>query len=138
MRPVLTESIGPTNSSNPPSLDIMTTIDSPILTFAATFIGFAILVVGGGLYLARKIAGPIFALRRHLERVADGESVADLAFRKDDYFAALQIAFNRHMETYRKLLPSDTSYFPASANEDTEADCRSVRDESIADVQTSL
>jgi nitrogen fixation/metabolism regulation signal transduction histidine kinase len=76
-----------------------------MLTFIAVFAGFAILVVWGGLYLARKIAGPIFALRRHLERVADGETIADLAFRKDDYFGSLQDAFNQHMEVYRTRLP---------------------------------
>jgi nitrogen fixation/metabolism regulation signal transduction histidine kinase len=89
--------------------DLQQIENSAMLTFAATFIGFAILVVWGGLYLARKIAGPIFALRRHLERVADGETVADLAFRNDDYFTALQTAFNRHMDAYRKQLPSNTS-----------------------------
>lgn len=88
--------------------DLQRIENGAMLTFAATFTGFVILVVWGGLYLARKIAGPIFAVRRHLERVADGETVADLAFRKDDYFTALQTAFNRHMDAYRKQLPPNT------------------------------
>jgi nitrogen fixation/metabolism regulation signal transduction histidine kinase len=82
---------------------------SAMLAFAGTFIGFVILVVCGGLLLARKIAGPIFAVRRHLDRVADGKTVADLRFRKGDYFSELQAAFNRHMDAYRKRLPPNSS-----------------------------
>jgi len=54
--------------------------------------------------LSRKIAGPIFALRRHLDRVADGETDGDLRFPKDGWFTELQKTFNRHMDAYRKQL----------------------------------
>lgn len=77
-----------------------------MLAFAATFLGFVVLVIWGGLYLSRKIAGPIFALRRHLDRVAEGETLADLPFRKNDYFTELQKSFNHHMDAYRKKVAS--------------------------------
>ncbi len=87
--------------------DLQRIEDATMLAFVAIFVGFAVLVTWGGLYVSRKIAGPIFALRRHFDRVAAGETVADLAFRKDDYFTGLQKAFNRHMDAYRKRLPPD-------------------------------
>lgn len=74
------------------------------MAFAAIFLVLIMVVVCGGLYLSRKIAGPIFALRRHLDRVAAGETRANLVFRKDDYFIGLQKTFNRHMDAYRKQL----------------------------------
>ncbi len=84
--------------------DLQRIENAAMVAFTVTFIGFAILLAWGGLYLARKIAGPIIALRLHLERVTNGETDADLPFRKDDYFTALQTAFNQHMGAYRRKL----------------------------------
>jgi methyl-accepting chemotaxis protein len=70
--------------------------------FGCTLCAFAAFIWRAGLRLSHRIAGPIFALTRHLNRVADGRTDADLQLREDDYFAALQEAFNRHMDAYRQ------------------------------------
>ncbi len=72
--------------------------------FAGFLLAFTLIIWWAGLKLSHRIAGPIFALTRHLNRVAEGRTDADLRFRKNDYFSALQDAFNRHMETYRRRL----------------------------------
>jgi methyl-accepting chemotaxis protein len=73
-------------------------------SLGGVFGAFALFIWRAGLKLSHRITGPIFALTRHLNRVADGRTNQDLRFREDDYFSELQEAFNRHMETYRRRL----------------------------------
>jgi hypothetical protein len=60
-----------------------------------TLVGVTALVVYGGLVRTRRIAGPILALRRQLERAAQGEGGTELHVRDGDYFADLQTGINR-------------------------------------------
>jgi methyl-accepting chemotaxis protein len=70
--------------------------------FVGIFSVFTAIIWWAGLRLSHRIAGPIFALTRHLNRVAEGRSDADISFRRNDYFSDLQDAFNRHMDNYRR------------------------------------
>ena len=78
--------------------------DAATSAFAAIFLGFTVLTIWAGLRLSRTIAGPIFALGRHFERVADGQTDADLSVREDDCFPELVKKFNHHMDACRKQL----------------------------------
>ena len=76
--------------------------DVVAIAFVGIFAAFTAVIWWAGLRLSHRIAGPIFALTRHLHRVAEGRSDSDISFRKDDYFNDLQDAFNRHMDSYRR------------------------------------
>jgi hypothetical protein len=67
---------------------------STVVAVAVTFVGLGAALIYGGLVRSRRIAGPILALRRHLDTAAEG-SPAPIAFRADDHFADLSARFNR-------------------------------------------
>lgn len=62
-----------------------------------TLAGVIALVVYGGLVRTRRIAGPILAMQRELERAARGEGENQVQARRGDYFAELLESFNRRM-----------------------------------------
>jgi methyl-accepting chemotaxis protein len=62
-----------------------------------TLAGVIALVVYGGLLRTRRIAGPILAVQRQLERAAQGEGETQVHTRRGDYFAGLLLSFNRLM-----------------------------------------
>jgi hypothetical protein len=70
--------------------------------------GVIALVVYGGLLRTRRIAGPILALRRQLERAARGERETQVHVRRGDYFAELLLSFNR-----LRVGPGDAPAAPA-------------------------
>jgi hypothetical protein len=74
-----------------------------------TLAGVIALVVYGGLVRTRRIAGPILALQRQLERAAQGEGETELRARRGDYFAELLASFNR----LRVGKPGDAAAAPA-------------------------
>jgi hypothetical protein len=73
-----------------------------------TLAGVIALVVYGGLVRTRRIAGPILALQRELERAAQGEGETVRA-RRGDYFSELLLSFNRLMVGR----PGDAAAVPA-------------------------
>jgi hypothetical protein len=62
-----------------------------------TLAGVIALVVYGGLVRTRRIAGPIHALRRQLEKAGRGEAESPVPVRQGDYFPDLLQSFNRWM-----------------------------------------
>jgi methyl-accepting chemotaxis protein len=83
--------------------------DVVAISFAAIFCIFTAIIWWAGLRLSHRIAGPIFALTRHLNQVAEGRSDGDISFRRDDYFSDLQDAFNRHMDSFRRRVNATES-----------------------------
>ena len=53
--------------------------------------------------LSHRFAGPMVSFRRQLKRLAEGEEVAPLAFRKKDFWLPLAEDLNRITERIRKL-----------------------------------
>ncbi|MGZ6371291.1 MAG: hypothetical protein ACXWPM_11100 [Bdellovibrionota bacterium] len=47
-----------------------------------------------GLKLSHKVAGPLFRLRKEMERVGEGGEIVPLKFRDGDYFEELADAYN--------------------------------------------
>ena len=53
--------------------------------------------VGLGLYgviLSHRIAGPLYRLNRHMLRVAKGDEMGEVSFRKGDFFIELSDSYN--------------------------------------------
>ncbi len=67
-----------------------------------TFFGMALLIifslVGAGIILSHRIAGPLYRLEKHLEGLGEGKKLTALKFRKNDYFQDLAQSYNQHME----------------------------------------
>ena len=63
-----------------------------------TLAGVIALVVYGGLVRTRRIAGPILAIKRQLERAARGESDTEIRIREGDYFGDLGQSLNEWMD----------------------------------------
>lgn len=63
-----------------------------------TLAGVVALVVYGGLVRTRRIAGPILAIRRQLERAARGESETRIQLREGDYFTDLGQCLNAWLD----------------------------------------
>ena len=56
-----------------------------------------------GLYFTNRIAGPIFRLHRHMEKVNKGGDIAPFSLRKDDYFKELTTSYNELLEEVKRL-----------------------------------
>ncbi|MGK5085451.1 hypothetical protein WDW37_19355 [Bdellovibrionota bacterium FG-1] len=72
-----------------------------------------------GLVLSHRVAGPLYRLKKHLIRVAQGETISDVRFRKNDFFQEVADAYNLQMKRYREDLhatENDTDH-PAGKNE---------------------
>jgi hypothetical protein len=82
---------------------------SSLENVTATVYGITVLlsiitIYVGGLRLSHRIAGPIYVLNRHIERICRGETSEDLKFRKDDFMLDVKDNFNKLMKKYRELL----------------------------------
>ena len=55
-----------------------------------------------GFVLTHRIAGPIWKLRRELDRILKGEDIRSIKFRKDDEFQDLPHLINKLVENYKK------------------------------------
>lgn len=67
---------------------------SNIVAYGLIFVFFTAIIFYG-LYLTNRIAGPIYKLKIHMEKLAEGQEVEDIAFRKNDYFKELAELFNK-------------------------------------------
>lgn len=56
-----------------------------------------------GMVLSHRIAGPLHRLKTHALDVSQGKTEQDVAFRRKDYFLDVAEAYNKIMESYRKL-----------------------------------
>jgi hypothetical protein len=57
-----------------------------------------VIIVAGiyvGLVISNRIAGPIFRLSQEMIKLVDGQKVQPIAFRKNDYYQELAVAYNK-------------------------------------------
>ena len=64
----------------------------------ACFLGVFIVSTVFGLVLSHRIAGPMYRLRKHFEKVASTGSHEPLRFRDDDFFLEIPEAYNLQFE----------------------------------------
>jgi methyl-accepting chemotaxis protein len=70
------------------------------VTSLAVFIALSI----GGIVFSHWVAGPLYRLKRHLRDIASGKTMADVKFRKRDFFPELADGFNEMMRSFRERL----------------------------------
>ncbi|HLE10790.1 MAG: hypothetical protein A2504_11595 [Bdellovibrionales bacterium RIFOXYD12_FULL_39_22] len=63
---------------------------------------FAFFILSG-LYLSHRIAGPLYNLTRHLKKLAQGEQVRRLSFRRRDFFQEIPMALNDYVDSLHQL-----------------------------------
>lgn len=56
--------------------------------------------------MSNRFAGPVFRLRRSLQRLADGEPVAPIRFRNDDFWQDFANDFNRLLAKMQPPVPT--------------------------------
>ncbi len=66
---------------------------------AGSFGGVVLLSIVFGLALSHRIAGPLFRLRKHLEKVAETGVATPVQFREDDFFREIPDAYNLQFKT---------------------------------------
>lgn len=71
--------------------------------FILTAVAAGVVLFFGAIYLSHRVAGPVFRLVDHLEKMAAGETVEDVKFRKNDFFPELARACNQQFELFRKF-----------------------------------
>lgn len=74
--------------------------------FALSALGIVIVLTTGGLVLSHLIAGPIYRLESHMNRIEEEngsrESLNEVSFRKGDFFPELATSYNRILKRLRK------------------------------------
>ena len=60
-----------------------------------------IFIVGCGVFISHRVAGPLYRLQKHMGRVASGETIAPVAFRDMDYFPELAQGYNLQLEALK-------------------------------------
>jgi methyl-accepting chemotaxis protein len=76
------------------------------IIFVATSFVAGIVIVGGGILLSHRVAGPLHRLRGHLDRVAESGDAKPVIFRKGDFFPELAEACNRCLDRLKSSRPS--------------------------------
>ena len=64
----------------------------------AQYLTFALIVFIACIFLSHKIAGPLFKLKKYLEKIKSGHSPGHLFFRKGDNFQDIAENFNEAMD----------------------------------------
>lgn len=67
-----------------------------------TLVVTLIMVIAGTL-ISHRIAGPLFKLRRELERIGGGERIEKITFRKKDFFPEICDSINPILEEINRL-----------------------------------
>ena len=62
--------------------------------FSLTAVIVVTLLLAGGLILSHRVAGPLYRFSEHLKRFSGGDPIAEIKFRKGDYFHELALDFN--------------------------------------------
>ncbi len=92
-------------------------------TFVLISLMVAVVLGVGGLFISHRIAGPIYRMRKDLEKMTalNDNELRTIHFRKGDYFPELAETFNRLVESRRK-----------NAKPDAESDAESAPDEAAS------
>lgn len=72
------------------------------LIFAVTSAVVFVFIVGGGILLSHRVAGPLHRLRRHFEKLSESGELKPVNFRKGDFFPEIAEAFNRCVERLKR------------------------------------
>lgn len=75
-----------------------------IYLFAFTTVCIVVGSIIGGLIFSNRVAGPLNRLRKHCDAVARGETLANLQFRKEDYFRDVVDAYNASLTHLRQKM----------------------------------
>ena len=70
-----------------------------MITLVAWQFGYTLLVFIVCIFFSHKIAGPLFKLNKHLNKITRNEEVETIAFRKGDYFHEIADSFNEAVTT---------------------------------------
>src|SRR3989338_3265541 len=65
-----------------------------LVAWAGSFLSVALLLFIAGIFLSHKMAGPIYAFNRELQKLQKGDLTAHLELRKRDEFKELKVPFN--------------------------------------------
>ncbi|RLD16475.1 MAG: hypothetical protein DRI36_05630 [Caldiserica bacterium] len=79
-------------------------IVKPIILKAIVISGIASIIIVGifMIFYSHRIAGPVYRLRKSLEKVAEGDYSVRITFRKKDEFKELAEAFNKMVDSLEK------------------------------------
>lgn len=72
------------------------------LTFLTTSIFVFLFLVIGGLFLSHQVAGPLYRLHKHMEKVIQGGPINEVWPRKKDFFQDLFVQYNQMMSQLTK------------------------------------
>ena len=75
-----------------------------LLLMGATQVAFLLLTFLSSLFLAHRIAGPLFKLRKFFAQAREGRLGGDLYFRNYDHFPELAVEYNQMMGSIRDRL----------------------------------
>lgn len=70
-------------------------LDRSLYVIAGITVGLLIIAGAHAFFFSYKIAGPLFAITRHIEKCADAGQLVPLALRKDDLFSDLAVQISR-------------------------------------------
>jgi methyl-accepting chemotaxis protein len=80
----------------------------------SAFIFLMIFLTVLGIFITHRIAGPVFTLRRALQKIAGGDYSPNVKLRKDDEFRTLEESFNFMMTSLRERTNSIITTLEAS------------------------
>jgi hypothetical protein len=88
-----------------------------LLTYMFAFTSAVTIVVSivGGLMFSNRVAGPMYRLRMHCDKVARGETLEGVSFRDKDYFHEVAVAYNEQMSTIRERLGATAAEAPVES-----------------------
>ncbi len=88
-----------------------------LLTWVLSFSSVALILFIGGIFLSHKMAGPMFAFIREMQKLKEGDLTAHLTLRKRDEFKELKAPFNLWIEKLRKMTEQDIDVFKKMTHE---------------------
>ncbi len=78
-----------------------------MIAWMGSFLSVAVLLFIAGIFLSHKMAGPIYAFNRELQKLQKGNFTAHLELRKKDEFKELKIPFNHWVQSLQKMTEQD-------------------------------
>ena len=86
---------------HPVLLQLQTERSALAVFFLLFFLATSISATLVALIMSHRIVGPLYRLKEHWLRVAEGKTLDDVVFREDDFFHEVADACNRHMAQLR-------------------------------------
>lgn len=80
-----------------------------LISWVLSFLSVALILLCVGIFLSHKMAGPLFALTREMNKLKTGDLTAHLELRKRDEFAELKKPFNLWVDAMKKMAIQDIS-----------------------------